>query len=114
MASASVVAVYIENGCACMEVVVDEGQRDRNNRVAHTPYTGRISLTEPLGANEKGVYVPWEGLSDAERDANTGSVLFDALTNVQKKAALTKAASVVRGDSRAPSVLPAITGSVVI
>jgi len=87
MATATVVATYIEHGMACMEVAVDEGQNDVNKRASVTAYTGRV----PMDA-------AWQALSGPD-----------------KKAALVAAVKAARDAQVAPVVAaPTITGTVTV
>lgn len=53
MTTATVVATYTENGATCLEVAVDEGQKDKNNKTSVTVYTGRVPTADLEGLTEK-------------------------------------------------------------
>lgn len=73
MTTATIVATYVENGMACVEVVVDEGEKDANGATVHHVYTGRVPVTSE----------------------------FQALTNNQKRLALAAAVRAERDAQRA-------------
>lgn len=115
---------WIENGCACMAVAVDEEQTVLDKHGAPTTtkiraeYIGRVPVGVPIGLSAAGVYAPWDDLTDEEQAVNKDSpTTFAALSDAGKKAALVAAARAHRAASQPPApadLIPPITGRVTL
>ena len=85
MAKADSYITYVEGGCVCLEVAVDEGTQDKNGKTMHTVYTGRVPFDE----------------------------VFAAMTAEEQEAALVAAVKAERDTQKVtPPVAPTITGTI--